>query len=59
MNKVQIQIVQINNGWLINTPPSLEVMQAAQQAGQQPTPDMFYCEDMSAVALYLNGLKVN
>lgn len=56
MNKIQIQIVQIENGWLVNSPPSLEVIQAMQQAGQQPQPSMFFCNDYDELCNHLKSI---
>lgn len=56
MNKIQIQIVQIENGWLVNSPPSLEQIQSEQQAGRQPQPTMFFCSDYNDLCSHLKSI---
>lgn len=56
MNKIQIQIVQIENGWLVNSPPSLEQIQAEQQAGRQPSPKMVFCSDFNDLVAELKSI---
>lgn len=56
MNKIQIQLVQINNGWLLNTPPTQEKIMDMQQAGIQPQPDMTFCEGYEEVCMHLKSV---
>ncbi len=41
---MQIQITEIDNGWLVGTPPQMNKI-----TQQQTDPHVIYCEDYSAV----------
>lgn len=52
---IQIQIAQIENGWLVNVPPTVEQIQTMQQEGMQPQPITTFCENYFDVCECLKG----
>ena len=57
MNKKQININEIENGYLVATPaPANQVTFANAQQGQQVAV-VHYCEDLAAVAEYIQTLS--
>jgi len=50
----QIHISQINNGWLVSTPPEQSLLDVSQGPAQ---PDVHYCATLQEVADYILTLS--
>lgn len=56
MNKLAIQITQIENGWVVALPPSQSDLVVAARQQTQPTPRMNYCATYEEVCNCLKSV---